>query len=149
MTTCPAPSLRIRVAKAAPTSETNDSSISEPTRPRTSYALITRWTAAADRDIKGLLTVVAFDVSLAGRPCELDRPRWECPSRGGAGSAVVSRRGRAAPEGDRGDARYRPGAGRPRSRHRSPAPRPSRRCTGQHRGTGHHRRTEHPSRGIR
>src|ERR1700684_1432700 len=60
MTTCPAPSLRIRVAKAAPTSETNDSSISEPTRPRTSYALITRWTAAADRDIKGLLTVVAF-----------------------------------------------------------------------------------------
>src|SRR5271167_3742156 len=56
MTTCRAPSRRISVAKAAPTSETNDSSISEPTRPRTSYALITRWTAAAGRDIEGLLT---------------------------------------------------------------------------------------------
>src|SRR3954470_241952 len=63
MTTWSAPgdaSSRTNRANAPPTSETNASSISSPTSPRTSYALMTRLTAAAGRDIdllaQGLLS---------------------------------------------------------------------------------------------
>src|SRR6202048_1138083 len=88
MTTCRASSSRINLANAAPTSVTSDSSISSPTRPRTSYALITRLTTAADRDIKRLLTMGTFRRKPSPGTMRPARSEVGAPPDGGGNRAV-------------------------------------------------------------
>ncbi|CPU33213.1 Uncharacterised protein [Mycobacteroides abscessus] len=48
----------INRANDDPTSKTKDSSICSPSRPRTSYALMTAWTASADRAMTRALLLI-------------------------------------------------------------------------------------------
>ncbi len=96
------PSSRISRANAPPTSATNCSSISSPTRPRTSYALMTRWTAAAGRDIDLLAKRTTWRQPIGSRSRRRSNQMGRAtPAGGRAGGRLPRAGGRAAPSARR------------------------------------------------